>query len=92
MRHSQTTMPGLTDAEILDTINAVTTRTANTDKAWRTANQWAAAWGVSDATARRKCRKAVAAKLMAVETRWAGEGSMIREQSHYKFVGKKNWA
>ncbi len=88
MRHTASTRPGLTDADILDAINAVPGHPVNTDPSWRTVQQWGKAWGVSKNTALNKCRAGYLAGLFAKETRYAGEGCYVRKQSHYKFVGK----
>lgn len=89
MRHSQSTVLGLTDADILAAINAIPLHPVNTDPAWKTVQQWASAWGVTKNTSGRKCDQGAKAGLMAVEQRYAGEGSWVRKQSHYKFIGKR---
>ena len=89
MSHCEKVMPGLTDADILAQINAIPSHAVNTDPAWRTAREWAKAWGLERFAGKHKCDRGVAAGLMEMEERYAGEGRYVRKQSHYKFVGKR---
>ena len=88
MRHSQTVLPGLSDAEIAAIIDGITLRPVNNDPGWRTLKDWSRGWGVSIRSARLKCAKAEKAGLMKREKRHAGQGKSVRFQLHYKFVGK----
>lgn len=87
MSRGVVTMPGLTDADIAAAIDAATRHKPNADPAFRTAEQWAAAWQCHTEYARRRCKKGERAGLMKREQRYADSGARVVPVSHWKFVG-----
>lgn len=87
MKHTERVMPGLSPADILETIRAAAAPAPNRDPDWKTTREWAQAWGVSAMTALRELGRGLDAKL--IERRDMVASYTRRSMPHYRFTGKR---